>query len=567
MSLLGTLNTAKTALAANQVALQTVGNNIANAGNADYNRQVTRMVATKPQEIRRGLFVGTGIDVQSVERQINESIEQRLRASISDFQGNAASSQWLTRVEAVYNELSDADISTGMSTFFNAWSELANKPQDTGLRQVVLQEGGNLTQQFQTVRNQLNGLRKDLSDQVKSDTARADDLSKQIAGLNKSIAINEGGAGMANTLRDQRDAILKQLSELINVNTSAGDNGMVNVYIGSEPLVMGSQSRGLSVHTQPDTATDSVKQTVVFKNGDGSVHFSSGTLGAVVDAKQTLDESVRSLDDLAGAMIFELNRIHSSGQGLAGVNRVTSEHSVADADAALNDAEATKLGFTPTNGSFVVHVKDKASGAVTSTLIQVDLDGAGTQTSLNSLAASIDGVDDLTATVNAGRLTIRTDSDAVEVSFSQDSSGLLAAIGVGGFFSGSDASDIAIRSELEIDPRLLAAARNGQRADNQTAKAIAALQTQSLSALGGRNLDEAYQAQVNTVAAKVEGARKDAEAASVVRDTLQTQHDAISGVSLDEEAINLMKYQRAYQAASRVIAATDEMMQTLLSLV
>ena len=84
MSLLGTLNTAKTALASNQVALQTVGNNIANAGNDDYNRQVVRLTPNRPQEIRSGLFVGTGVDVASIERQIDESVEQRLRASISD---------------------------------------------------------------------------------------------------------------------------------------------------------------------------------------------------------------------------------------------------------------------------------------------------------------------------------------------------------------------------------------------------------------------------------------------------------------------------------------------------
>lgn len=567
MSLLGTLNVAKTALATNQVALQTVGNNIANAGNEDYNRQVVRVVTNKPHEIRGGLFVGTGIDIQSIERRIDESVEQRLRASISDSEGNKREAEWLTRVEAIYNELSDADLSTGMSAFFNSWSELANKPQDDGLRQVVLQEGSNLAQQFQTIRNQLNGLRTDLTERIRAEAGTADQLAQKIADLNRTISLAEGGAGMGNTLRDQRDATIKQLSELININVSSGQNGMVNVYIGSEPLVMGTDNRGLTVREEADPDTGGVMQTLTFKRDDGTANITGGTLGAIRSAKVTLDRSVQHIDGLAGSMIFELNKIHSSGQGLAGMYKVTSEHSVADANAALNDEDATKLDFKPSNGSFVVHVKDKATGTVSSTLIQVDLDGEGTQTSLASLAASIDGIDDIAASVNAGRMTIQSDSDAVEISFSQDSSGVLAALGIGGFFNGADASDIAVRTDLEKNPSLLAAAKNGQPADNQTAKAIAALQTQAIGALGGQSLDQSYQTQVNDIAAKVEGARKDADAAAVVRDTLQTQHDAISGVSLDEEAINLMKYQRAYQAASRVIAATDEMMQTILGLV
>lgn len=566
MSLWGTLNVAKTGLTTNQLALQTVGNNIANVGNENYTRQVVRQGANKPQEIRPGLFVGTGVNIDNIERMIDESVEQRLRAAMGDAEGSQTASQWLSRVEAVYNELSDEDLSTNMSTFFNSWSELANKPQDVGLRQVVVQNGDNLAQQLKTMRSQFDALRTDLNDRITGYVKDADTLASKIADVNIQISRAEAGNGSANTLRDQRDMLLKDLSKLMNFTVAPGDNGMVNVFVGSEPLVMNDVSRGITTRTETDPETGDITKTLVFKDTDGVIPVTSGILGATKKTLETIKNSVDGIDQLASNLIFELNKIHSTCQGLVGFNSVSSTNLVTDPDAALTSEEAD-LDFSPKNGSFVVHVKDKATGAVTSTLIQVDLDGNGTDTTLNTLAASIDGIDSVSASVSAGRLSINADSSAVELSFSQDSSGVLASLGIGSFYSGTDARDIAVRGEVKADPRLLAAAKNGQPADNQSAKLIAALQDAPIVALNNQSLKDTYQSQVNGIAAQVQGAKQDADAAAVVTETLAAQRDAVSGVSLDEEAINLMRYQRAYQAASRVISATDEMIQQLLNLV
>ncbi len=566
MSLWGTLNVGKTALMTNQSALQTVGNNIANAGNENYTRQVVRQSAGDPHEIRPGLFVGTGVNIDNIERMVDESVEQRLRAATGDAEGNNATSQWLSRVESVFNELSDQDLSTNMSTFFNSWSDLANKPQDVGTRQVVLQNGENLATQLKSMRSQFDALRTDLNDRIKGYVSQADGLATKIADINTKIANTEGGLGPANTLRDQRDGLLKDLSKLVNFTTGPGDNGMVNVYVGSEPLVMNGVSRGITTQNDVDPDTGDTTQLLVFKNNGGPIPATSGILGGTAKTLETLKDTVHGIDQLAGSLIYELNKIHSSGQGLAGFSSVSSQNLVADADATLSSKDAN-LDFPPRNGSFVVHVKDKATGAITSTLVQVDLDGTGSETTLNTLAASIDGIGNVSASVSAGRLTVSADSDAVEVSFSQDSSGALASLGIGGFFSGTDARDIAVDAKLKADPRLLAAAKNGQPADNQTAKLIAALQGSPLAGLNNQSLKDAYQAQVNGIAAQVSGAKQDAEAAGVVQETMTAQRDAVSGVSLDEEAISLMRYQRAFQAASRVISATDEMLQQLLNMV
>jgi flagellar hook-associated protein 1 FlgK len=293
---------------------------------------------------------------------------------------------------------------------------------------------------------------------------------------------------------------------------------------------------------------------------------SSGQIGALVAVRQQIGDAVDKVDDLAHNLIFELNKIHASGQGLEGYSKVTSTASVADPTKALNDPLAA-LKFAPKNGSFVVHVKQKATGLETSTLVQVDLDGLnGNDTTLNSLATSVDGVAGISATVNAGKLVVTTDSNDVEVSFSQDSSGALAALGVNNFFNGSDARDIAVNQALKDQPTLLAAAKNGNKGDNQTALAIAGLESAKIPAFQGASLKETYQGLVNGIAVDAASAKTNADATAAVQETLSSQREALSGVSLDEEAINLMRQQRAFQAASRVISAVDEMLKTILQM-
>jgi flagellar hook-associated protein 1 FlgK len=566
MSLFGTLNIGKSALATHQAALQTTGNNIANAGNADYTRQTASTAPTKDHQLRPGVFVGTGVNLTGIQRHIDEALEGRIRGSISDNEGAATTEQWIGRVESTLNELSDDDLSTQLSTFFNSWSNLANKPQDVGFRQIVVQNGDTVASWLKDLRGQLQSLRGDVDNRLKAQVEDADQLSRQIADLNTQIVLSEGGsAGQANGLRDQRDAVMKQLSQLVDVRAVEQQNGTLNVYVGSDPLVINGDSRGLTIRNE--TVDGEVIPVVVYKHDDGNVRLSSGQIGALADVRKNIGDYVDNVDEMAGNIIFELNKIHSQGQGLEGFSSVNATNTVTDSTVALND-DRSGVPFKATNGSFVVHVKDKASGLVTSTLVEVDLDGLNADdTTLNDLTTSLENIGGISATNASGLLKLSADSAQVEISFSQDSSGVLAALGVNSFYSGRDASDIAINAPLKANPSLLAAAKNGEKGDNQTALAIAALESTKLPSLGGASLKEKYQSFVNTIAVSAADAKTNAEASAVVKETLLAQREALSGVSLDEEAINLMRQQRAFQGASRLIAAVDELMQQILALV
>ena len=560
MSLNGTLQIGKTALASTQAAIQTVGNNIAGASDPNYTRQVADIRATPGQKIGPGLILGTGVDLVGVTRQIDEALTARLRNGLADAAGSKASSAWLDQIESTFNELGDADLSTQFSTFFGAWSDAASKPTDVALRQNVITEGGALAAKLRDTRGGLENLTAAAGDQLQALANTADDLARQVADLNGQIVRAEGGANAAaNGLRDRRDALLGNLAEIVNVTVKHSDNGSANVYVGSEPLVVGDRSHGVKL-TKRDDANGEATYQLTFADNGTPLGARSGKLGGTASAFGQITDARDGLDALAGGLIFELNKLHSTGQGLVGYDDATSSNRVADAAAAL-DSDAAGLAFSPTNGSFVVNVRDKVTGDATPTLIDV---GGGK--TLADLAADLNAVSGVTASVVDNRLRVKSDSPGQDLTFADDTSGVLAALGVGGFFTGSSAADVKVSSALD-DPRRLALSRNGRPGDNATATKIAALQDSGLASFGGGSITQSYQALVYDVSSHAAAARNDADAAASVQDTLSAQREALSGVSLDEEAVTLLRYQRSYQGAARVIAAVDEMFQTILQLV
>jgi flagellar hook-associated protein 1 len=565
MSLIGALNTGQSALAASQAAIQTIGNNIANSGNADYTRQATETTPAPEQQIATGIFVGSGVEISSIKRQIDDALNCRLRSSISDTQSAQTTQQWLSQVQGVFNALGTNNLSTSMSSFFNSWSTLANTPQDMGQRQVVIQQGQSLAQQFTAVRQQLTSLGTSVSNDLTDAVKTADTLASQIASLNSQIVTaSAGGTGSPNALLDQRDTALKQLSQLMNVTTQAQPDGSLSVYVGSQLLVTGSTSNGVSIKNVDVNGAPT--PTVVFTSNGGTIPLNgSGQIGGMSDMQARITGVVDQVDSLAHNVIDEVNKIYSGGQGLAGFTSVKATNSATDTTKALTDP-AAGLKFTPTNGSFVVHVTDPTTGQSTSTLVQVNLTGSAGDTTLDSLTASLSAIPGVKATDSGGQLQISSTIPGQQISFSQDSSGTLAALGVNTFFAGNNASDIAVNQVVSTQPQLLAAAQNGDPGDNKTALAIASLASQPIKSLGGASLNDTYQTMINGVATQAATAQSNAQAAQAVQDTLQSQRDSISGVSMDEEAINLMKQQQAYQGAARLINVVNQLMQTMLNM-
>ncbi len=567
MSLISALNIGKSALAAHQAAIQVTSGNISNAGNPDYTRQVARTAPNSDYQLKPGAMIGTGVSLVGIDRQIDNALEERIRSSMSDSESAGVSQQWLGRIEAIFNGTGGDYLSEQLTVFFDSWSGLANLPGDSAQRSLVLKSGESLSSTIRDLKSQLDGVQSDIRVQLSSIATEANVLAGKIALLNQQIANSEGSnGGSANALRDARDVALKSLAKLVDIKTYESESGAVTVTVGGETLVSGNNSRGIVAKEAVDGLNH---RTVLAIAADGSsVNVVSGRAGALVELRDKVGEVAGALSDLASNLILEVNHLHSQGQGLEGYTELTSANAVSDTGAALN-SEAAGLAFKPVNGSFLIQVRRKSDGAVIrGDLVEVDLDGRGADDSLDSLVAKINGVSGVTASVVNGKLKIECVSKSdMEITFSEDHSYVLAALGVNGYFTGKDAADIGVSGVLKSNTNLLAAASNGSKLDNTTAKEIYGLQSKSLSGLGNVNIKDAYGGMVSDLAVSAAAARSDAEASQAIMETLTTQRESLSGVSLDEEAINLIREQRAYQAAARVVAAIDEMMRTLLQMV
>ncbi|MEM8738214.1 MAG: flagellar hook-associated protein FlgK [Planctomycetota bacterium] len=570
MSLSSSLQIGRTGLLASQTAIETTGNNLANLATPGYKVQRVELSALGDRRVSADNFVGQGVQIESITRQVSEAVESRLRSSIADESAAAATADQISRLEAVQNELTGRDLTTRLGQYFNAWSQLTTSPQDSSLRTLVTAEGTSLSAFINDLRSGYTDIQNESTTALGEAVASANSLLQRIESVNRSIATQEGAAaGGASGLRDQRDQLLGELAQFLDVSTVEQNNGSIDVFVGSRPILLNGVSRGLELRTQ---TIDGEALTEVVVSDDGSViDVSSGELGARIGfINGALQESVTSLNQITGELIFQTNRLHSQGQGTSLIRQTTATNAVLDPAVALNDLTLTGLPFAAQNGAFEISVVPEASGQPTTTLIEVDLDGINpaADTTLNDLAAALDAVDGVSATITStGRLDLRSTSANNRIALSNDTSGVLAALGVNSFFTGSDAFDIGVNQALLSDPSLVAAGQDLLTGDNRNALALAALRDDPLPGLNGLSITRAWSREVEEVGTQLAQANDDREAFGVVRENLQSRQASISGVNADEETLNLLTYQRAFQANARFITVVDELTQTLLGLV
>jgi flagellar hook-associated protein 1 FlgK len=560
----GSLQIGRSAIMAHQSAMQVIGNNIANAGNTNYTRQTPHLSSVPGSR----LDGGAGVLLTGIERQIDAAIEQRLRTGWSDKSYDQMMSDYLARMETLYNEMTTNDISTGLSAFFNSFSALQINPEDGTARSSVIHEAQSLIDQIQSLRKDLVGLYTELTDSTIESVDGINKITKQIADLNVRIAQATSTGVGTGSLLDQRDALLKELSEFADILAIDQPNGTVTVYMDTDPLVQYDQARELKIEKVAEG--DVVVPKVYFADTGKETHIQGGRAGAVDDLiHQIVRGNLNDLDTLAAGLIFEVNKLHSSGQGLHGYTQVFSSNRVTDSHAALNNAG---LPFKPVNGSFMITVKDATTHPPTETVTQinVNLSGMGVPTTLAELAAQINAVGNIKAEISPdGRLKLSSTSENYTFTFNDDTSNVLACLGINGFFTGTNASNIAVNSDLTADPQLVACGKsNTPLPGNSTnAELISKLPITESAMLGGMSITEYYRNLVGRLGTQTATSNQKLEVHTAIVESLQAQRDAISGVSLDEETINLMSNQRAFQGSAKFITVVNQLLQTVLDLI
>jgi flagellar hook-associated protein 1 FlgK len=563
MSLNGALQVGRSGIVAAQTGLQVTGHNMANAATEGYTRQVVRLAPARGEVISGSQTIGLGVRVQAITRQIDTALLARYRDAIADEQGATIDQRFLTQIETIQNELSDNDLSTLLSEFFNSFSEVANSPNDNAVRSVALQQGVNLADRVTQMRSEYARLRDEIDGQLDASVGAVSDILDQLSLVNRQIAETEQGVGQANSLRDQRDRLVTQLAEFMDVSAIEQPNGAVDVFVGSTPIVLAGQTRGIAFRA--DSKGDGVEVSIRVAADGSRLDINSGRLGALLRQRDAaVEPAIDDLDQFAAQLIFQVNRLHSQGQGLTGRAAFEGHFRVEDTSANLNSTDAD-LPFRIENGSFFIHVTHAASGVRTTHQINIDGDAMSLEDLIDEINTVV-GVPNVTAGLSANNEFTLTAAAGYEISFSDDSSGALAALGMNTLFTGRNASDIAVNDDILDEPGLLAAGSGHVDGSNGTARAIADLQDAAIDDLNGRSLREFWQQSVNRVAVRADAANGAVESSRLVRESISGQLQAVSGVSLDEEAVNLLTYQRQFQAAARFISVIDETLQTLLSL-
>ena len=320
---------------------------------------------------------------------------------------------------------------------------------------------GNLATRAATVRSDLNS-------QVVSDAGDINRLVQEVSTLNVQIAAVTGGGSSTSDavgLTDQRNVALSDLSKLIDIKVQNQQDGTVSVYTGGDYLVLGGTTCTIKVVDSSDRG-QTVSQ-LLLAGINSPLKVSSGEVAGLIKSRDTVVGGfLDQLNSFSKTLAFEFNKVFSSGQGLNGYQQLTSTNTV---DNPTHELDAAGLPFTPVNGSFQVQVTNAKTGLTQTNNVTVDLNGLDNDTSLNDLASQLNSISGLSASVTPeGKLSIKSNSPDEQFAFSNDTSHILAALGVNTFFTGNSATSLGVNQALLDDPSKFAASAGGIGQDTQT---------------------------------------------------------------------------------------------------
>ncbi|MEH7384279.1 flagellar hook-associated protein FlgK [Bacillus sp. JJ1521] len=515
------LETARRGLNTQQSALYTTGHNISNANTPGYSRQRVNFETTTS-------FPGVGMNAPKIPGQMGTGVQtgsiQRIRDQFSDKQfrdENNKLGYWraradaLERMEEIMNEPSTEGLSASLDEFWKKLQDLAADPQNTGARDVVLTQGQAVADSFKYIADSLNGVRDNIKSEIDLSVSTINSIAAQINGLNQQINSIEPIGYLPNDLYDERDRLIDQLSEFVNVkitpNPSGGnkDPQAVGTYtieiLGDDGTSLGTLVDGKNLSTNPvsiTTATetgDPTNKTYIDKialNGTAisTESFSDGKLKGLIesygyvkdDGKMAgvYPDTLKNLDKLAYAFATEFNQVHQNGKALNG---------------------STGQAFFEYEGNNAI-----------------DSDAANPSSwmgAASKLKVAIANRDDIAASPNNAQTNIGNGGNAYA----------LADVLTKNFttFTGSG----KIPSDLEIQG----------------------------------DVKSFYAGMIGTLGVTARETNLRKSNAEYTKDSVEMRRQSVMAVSLDEEMTNIIKFQHAYNASARQITVIDEMLDKIIN--
>jgi len=620
------LGTAMSGLYAAQAGLQTASHNLANVNTPGYTRQTVVQGSGIPV-FTGSLYIGGGTTVAGVERVYSDHLQAEMRG-LSAQAGQ--SSTHSTELQRLGNLIADgtSNLSGAIDGFFGAAQTLSAHPGESSARQGFLSSAEVLAQRFRSLGDRIDSMRQGIDGRIGDAVKEINALATNIANMNRQIVRDSAsGTAVPNDLLDQRDAMIAELNTRVRANVAFQGDGSANIYLSNgHALVVGTTTQPLAVQAD---GTDASLLRVGAQTGSSMRAFRSGEItggdlgGLLAFRDESLAPAEAAVGRLAMVIAHEVNARHALGQDLNGnpgadvfsieapvVNAATantgsgtlsttiSDYGALQASAyqvqydgsswnvtRLSDHSVRSYAGLPQNVDGLTLDVTGAASAGDNFLVQATRGGA------KSMRVLLPGVNQIAAAAPVRASAPGTNlGDASIASLQADSAdpNLLAPVtltftGTGSFdvsgtgtgnptgvayVSGGTISYNGWTLVLQGQPRagdsFVVSTNTGGNGDNRNALALAGLAT--AQAVEGATFSGAFAQLVSGLGSQSREVELARQAQSTMLDQAQQAVSSVSGVNLDEEAANLMRYQHAYQAASKVISIFNSMFDSILSI-
>ncbi|EHQ91635.1 flagellar hook-associated protein FlgK [Desulfosporosinus youngiae] len=592
-STFGGLNILSRSLYTQQAALNTVGHNIANAGTEGYSRQRVNMATLTPTgEVygSRGLNqAGAGVTVSSIIRARDAFTDRQLWQESSTLGYSQTSSESLIRIEDIFSEPSDTGVQTVLNQFWTSLQTLATNASDSGARTAVAQRGVAVVNAIEHAARQLKDTVENINSSIALDVRNINQITSSINTLNQQIAFTEfGGNDHANDLRDSRDLLVDQLSKFINITVQEDSAGKYIIKTG-EPgslitLVDNSGHTELSTETTLDPTFGYEVTKVTTAIGSKPVDFTNGEVKSLLDSRDSSSTGIfaymTNLDKVSQFLLQDFNEVHKAGFG---TDNVSGRNFFGDSFGAVIDKDYSGADAL-TNGQWINALT--VNPDITASAGGLAIIAA--KTALNEIAVTAgaentgDGVPAVSTTgiYNGGTTptAVMVKVDSVDGS---DVDGITYSIDGGTTWypagTGSSPYSLTIKGlTVNIDTAALTtpavgntynftlSAGNNASGDNALLLGNC-LKTDTSLVLGGISLDAFYTSMIGTLGIQSQDAQRLNINQQTVIDHLINLRASVSGVNMDEEMTDMIRFQKAYNASARVLTAMDEMLDKLIN--
>lgn len=614
------------ALQAFQQAIAVTSNNVANASTPGYDEETIQLSATAPQT-SGGVQIGTGVGVNGVSRAYSEAATNQLNSSQSSLGSLSALQNYTSQIDN-YLGTTAGGLSTALQNYYNGWSAVANDPASPGARQALLGNAQALAANLNSTSAHLNYLNTDVNTRITADVQQINSIGAAIANLNQQIVASTAAAGgqAPNELLDQRDQLVSNLARLVGVTTSSESDGALDVFVGNgQPLVLASGTTTLTTVANQFNASQLEVSSSTANGNSISASITAGDLGGLLAARtQVINPALNQLGQIATALAQSANSQQGSGLDLSGglgaalfsVGAPQAVASSKNTDATTVSASVANIGALTADNYLLAYnagaytLTDQTTGA------NVPLSGSGT--AANPLtAAGLSIV--VSATPAAGdqfliQPTVRA-AGSLSVALTNPS-GIAAAGAIQTSAADTNAGNASISAGTVIDatnPNLLTTttvkflspatysvngagsfaytsggsidlngwqvkisgtpaagdvftvqSNAGGTGDNTNALASANQQTAGVLANGTTSVSGAVSALISGIGSQAQQVNTAQAAQTAVNTQAQTAVQSVSGVNLDEEAANLLKWQQAYQASAQALTIANSLFGSLL---